>query len=174
MEYIGAKAFETELYKDCILNLASNSIFSTCKTEEDIRKKFENETNKLLQTIGAIPSNEYITFLSEVGTSNGRRIDSKYKNIIIEYKKYKRLSSDKDHKDAIEQLSDYLNDDQFIGKSVYGILFDGNTMEIYHKDEHGVFAIPNKKINGVISFKNLDFYLKQHFLVTKRKFLRIV
>ena len=169
MEYIGAKAFETELYKDCILNLASNSIFSTCKTEEDIRKKFENETNKLLQTIGAIPSNEYITFLSEVGTSNGRRIDSKYKNIIIEYKKYKRLSSDKDHKDAIEQLSDYLNDDQFIGKSVYGILFDGNTMEIYHKDEHGVFAIPNKKINGVISFKNLDFYFKTAFLSNKKE-----
>lgn len=169
MEYIGAKAFETELYKECILNLANNSVFSMCKTEEDVRKKFENETNKLLQTIGAIPSGQYITFLSEVGTNNGRRIDSKYKNIIIEYKKYKRLSSDKDHNDAIIQLNDYLNDLQFNGKSVYGILFDGNTMEIYHKDEYGVFAMPNKKINGVISFKNLDFYFKTAFLSNKKE-----
>lgn len=169
MEYIGSKAFENEVYKNCLLEMVNGDIFSTCKSEEDIRKKFEAETNRILQLIGALPKNEYISFSSEVATENGRRIDSKYKNIIIEYKKYKRLNNISDHKDAIRQLKDYLNDFQFEGKSVYGILFDGYTMEIYHKDEHGVFSIPNNSLNGMISTKSLDYYFKTAFLRNKKE-----
>lgn len=169
MEYIGSRAFENEVYRNCLLQMVNGNIFSTCKSEEDIRKKFEAETNRILQLIGALPKNEYISFSSEVATENGRRIDSKYKNIIIEYKKYKRLNNNSDHKAAIEQLTDYLKDVQFEGKSVYGILFDGYTMEIYHKDEHGTFSIPNNSLNGAISTKNLDYYFKTAFLRNKKE-----
>ncbi len=169
MEYIGSKAFENEIYKNCLLEMVNGDIFSTCKSEEDIRKKFEAETNRILQLIGALPKNEYISFSSEVATENGRRIDSKYKNIIIEYKKYKRLNNISDHQDAIKQLTDYLNDSQFEGKSVYGILFDGYTMEVYHKDEHGSFSIPNNSLNGMISAKSLDYYFKIAFLRNKKE-----
>ena len=169
MEYVGSRAFENEVYKNCLLEMINGKIFSTCKSEEDIRKKFEAETNRILQLIGALSKNEYISFSSEVATENGRRIDSKYKNIIIEYKKYKRLNNISDHQDAIRQLTDYLNDSQFEGKSVYGILFDGYTMEIYHKDEHGGFSIPNKSLNGTISTKSLDYYFKTAFLRNKKE-----
>ena len=169
MEYVGSKAFENEVYKNCLLQIVNGNIFSTCKSEEDIRKKFEAETNRILQLVGALQKNEYISFSSEVATENGRRIDSKYKNIIIEYKKYKRLNNSSDHKAAIKQLTDYLNDIQFEGKSVYGILFDGYTMEIYHKDERGTFSVPNHSLNGTISTKNLDYYFKTAFLRNKKE-----
>ncbi|MDY4788172.1 MAG: N-6 DNA methylase [Bacilli bacterium] len=161
--------FDNELYKENILSIVNNDIFSVCRTEEDIRKMFENETNRLLRIIGAIKEDEYINFKSEVATENGRRIDSKFKNIIIEYKKYKKLLNDRDHENAKKQLADYMNDSQFNGKSVYGILFDGYTMEIYHKDEEGSFTIPNKTLNGVISAKNLDYYFKTAFLSGKKE-----
>lgn len=49
MEYVGSKAFENEVYKNCLLQMVNGNIFSTCKSEEDIRKKFEAETNRILQ-----------------------------------------------------------------------------------------------------------------------------
>ena len=169
MEYVGSKAFENEVYRNCLLEMVNGDIFSVCRTEEDIRKKFEAETNRILQLIGALSKNEYISFSSEVATENGRRIDSKYKNIIIEYKKYKRLNNKSDRQAAIKQLTDYLNDSQFEGKSVYGILFDGYMMEIYHKDDRGVFSVPNKSLNGTISTKSLDYYFKTAFLRNKKE-----
>ena len=169
MNYLGSKAFDNVTYRECLIDLINRNIFATCDSEEDIRKAFENETNRILQLIGAIKKDEFITFKSEVATENGRRIDSKYKNILIEYKKYKLLSREKNHTDAIIQLRDYMNDIQFRGKSVYGILFDGYTLEIYHKDEHDVFKIPNNSLNGKISTKNLDYYLKTAFLSQKKE-----
>ena len=83
MSSVNISSFDKRIYFDSLLSIVNNNIFSTCDTEEDIRKKFENETNRILSVIGAINPGEYITFKSEVSTENGRRIDSKYKNIII-------------------------------------------------------------------------------------------
>ena len=169
MNCIGPKAFENPSYRKCLLDLIDTNYFSRCDSEEDIRKAFENVTNNILRTIGAINNDEFITFKSEVATENGRRIDSKYKNIIIEYKKYKRLSNKKDHEEAIKQLHDYMNDSQFTGKSVYGILFDGYILEFYFKDGHDTFSIPNDSLNGIISTKNLDYYFKIAFSSSKKE-----
>lgn len=167
MKYLGSKSFENQKYKNSLLKIINENIFSSCKSEEDLRKKFEAETNRILRLIGAIPDDEYIEFNSEVTTENGRRIDSKYKNIIIEYKKYRKLDNKTEHDNAVRQLYDYLADSQFQGKSVYGILFDGHTMEFYHKDQNGIYYTP--KINGTISIKNLDYYFKITFLRNKKE-----
>ena len=75
--------FQSKTYTNSLLQMINDNIFSTCQSEEDIRKKFENETNRVLTAIGALQNGEYITFKSEVDTFDGGRIDSKYKNLII-------------------------------------------------------------------------------------------
>jgi hypothetical protein len=161
--------FQSKTYTNSLLQMINDNIFSTCQSEEDIRKKFENETNRVLTAIGALQNGEYITFKSEVDTFDGGRIDSKYKNLIIEYKKYSRLDNPKELEKAKNQLFDYLKDPQFAGKNAYGILFDGKTINIYYKNEKQEFEAPNKHLNGHINLQNLDFYFKAAFLRDKRE-----
>jgi methylase of polypeptide subunit release factors len=154
--------FESTQYNNYIRDLLINNPFKNAINEEMIRKTLESETNDLLRSLG-LNENKNIIFISEERTSKGR-IDSRYKNIIIEYKKYGLLDNLVKLDEAKEQLFSYLLDKKFNYSKTYGFLFDGKTMEVYVKDHLNNIKEVDKKINGKLNYKSYDFFFRTAFL----------
>ena len=160
--------FHGELYEKSLKNIILNNIFQNCKTEEDVRKTLEIETNRILHLIEAIPPEKNIIFKSETSVSGGF-IDSEYRNIIIEYKKYRHLGNAKNLNEARKQLFKYLSDERFIGNRTYGFLFDGYIMESYVKTEENQIESIKHSLNGPLTMRNLDFFFRTAFLSSYRE-----
>jgi len=164
----GTINFESYLYRDSINNIIINDFFKNCNTEEDIRKSFEIEVNRILHLISAIPYNENIIFKSETKTTSGR-IDSEYRNLIFEYKRYDLLKSESQLIGARNQLFLYLSDKKFNEQVVFGFLFDGKQIEIWKKEKDSTIKVVDKKLNGILCNSNLDYIFRTIFLSSTRE-----
>lgn len=136
------------------------------KKEENVRKWFEGHIQTLLQESNIYtgdPRELVALFSSEKQVDVGDNIgfvDSDYKNIVIEYKHYKRLSNPTELEKDITQLIDYLCSKELSSYPVlYGFLFDGNQIHAYIKESE---KAPEKieRYSGTFDVAKLDFFVR--------------
>lgn len=109
----------------------------TSTTESSIAFAFESEIYYFVKDFFNIE----INFRKEEGQSSLRhkfagRMDAVYSNLVIEYKKASKLENENDQRDAVNQLSTYLQQLLDAGKGeFYGILTDGIKLKyLFFKD----------------------------------------
>lgn len=155
------------LYNQSLTDCFTKIIFKNGDKETNVRVSFETGI-KIFLSSSNIVSNPYDVinmFKAEEAVKNPADgaiyfIDSSFKNIIIEYKRYRRLDSEADLKSAIEQLTTYMTSDRYLSqKNIYGFLFDGMQMHCFYKDDDGVV---NKieEYSGTFSVLNFDFFIR--------------
>lgn len=124
---------QKNIYNDFLLNICSGKILKLTYNEDNLRNLFEQELNKLLRDLNFIDTG-YEFFRHETSMQKGRN-DFQYGNTIIEYKKYGLLSSEKECKEGINQIKNYILEPRFKGYKIFGFLFDGTKIYICEKDE---------------------------------------
>lgn len=136
------------------------------KKEENVRKWFEGHIQALLKESNIYTGDirELIAMFSsekqvEVEDNFGF-IDSDHKNIVIEYKHYKRLSNPVELEKDIKQLTDYLCSKDLSSYPVlYGFLLDGDQIHAYIKESE---KAPEKieLYSGSFDVAKLDFFVR--------------
>lgn len=131
--------------EDDILNFLNEITFKRCDNEEELRIEFQNQLNIIARTLDLTKT--HLIFKNETRLKEGRS-DFLYGNTIIEYKRYNRLSNDKELSEAIKQLKEYMFDDKFKDFQMFGFIFDGVRLEHYLKTQNNeIKKIFDGKIN---------------------------
>lgn len=162
------KMVNSGIYRNDLVNFLNTIDKQNLNSETDIIKYFETWLNNLLKKHKAIEENTVFHISSEVKVKLGS-IDSKYRDIFIEYKKFGRLDSKKEIIDGTKQLKNkYLLDEQFKNQRVFGFLFDGKSIFSFIKNpDNKIYDIKEK--SGKLDFKKLDYFIKNILSVDKKE-----
>jgi len=139
------------------------------ETESSIAFSFESEIYFLARTLFDID----INFKKEENQSTLRhkfigRIDAICNNLVIEYKKPKKLRSEADKTFAVNQLSTYLTQLVKEGNSEFqGILTDGIKLKYFYFQEGTIYSTPFKNIDE----SDLDKIIQYLTDVNNKKFV---
>ena len=101
---------------------------------------------------------------TEVEVKNGEKIvrgfiDSDFKNILIEYKRYQKLDSDTDRTKAQRQLEEYMKSPSLSKFPIlYGFLTDGKTFYSYKKEGSSFERL--EEFSGYLDEYKLDYFLR--------------
>lgn len=154
-------------YKETLKNMVKNLTFSKGEKEENVRKTVEEVIKAGLRQSKICDSkNEFELvkmFNSERKVTVKSRqigfIDSDFKNILIEYKRYEKLDDEENRKKAIEQLKDYmLSPEMSACPLIYGFLTDGKSIYVMKKEKNAIENIDN--FSGLINEFKLDYFIR--------------
>ena len=160
--------FNVDTYKDNLSKFLLKNNFNKTDSELDIIKKFETWLNCFLKKVGYIKEDENFILKSEVKHSRWKA-DSVYRNVIIEYKKYDKLSSKTILEKAEDQLiKKYILDCKYNGVIVYGFLFDGKNIYAFKKDENQNIRHIDK-FSGLLNYNNLDNFIRTLLLINSKE-----
>ena len=160
-------AVSSDKYKQTLTEMIRNFPFTTGDKEEPVRKGFEEVVKEGLKQSGIYDEENAFglidMFKSETKIKDKNRnirfIDSDFKNIVIEYKRYERLDKEKDKQEAIQQLEDYmLSPDLEKFPILYGFLTDGKSFYSYKKEGSSFENI--KEFSGNINEYVLDYFIR--------------
>ncbi len=165
-EVIGTSEYRRAL--DIFITETLPHRLSICVSEEDVRKEFERSLEHLLVDLGILKPGGPQIFHSEVLISIKRpgnnqtvqgRLDSQYRNILIEYKKPGRLTNRRAREEATRQLAeDYLLSSEYANRSCFGFLTDGKNLDCFTTDGGIVKKIDS--LSGPISVRSIDFFIR--------------
>ncbi|MHB8232465.1 MAG: hypothetical protein ACYDDB_06155 [bacterium] len=128
------------------------------KSEEDLRQFFAIWLNDFLKEVEYIDKEAYFLLDNEVRVRKGR-IDSKFRNIIIEFKIYGLLDNPKELQNAKDQLKEkYLLDDKYKNQTMYGFLFDGKSIFTLYKNYDNKIEELNSK-SGKLDLEKFNFFI---------------
>ncbi|WP_254492604.1 Eco57I restriction-modification methylase domain-containing protein [Bartonella sp. B1099] len=118
---------------------------STAPNEKTIETRFDNYLYALFERFFSELDFEYKPIKEKnIVTFKSGRVDTALANVLIEFKQPSKLSSDKDKKNAIKQLLNYLKgeNENHILKS-FGLLTDGEICYIITIDNNGILRQEN-------------------------------
>lgn len=157
---------DTTKYKSVLKNNLSQLTFTNGDKEEIVRKKIELLVQSILLDSTIFKGN--MMGLSDMFKSEKKVIidnrqigfiDSDFKNVIIEYKRYERLDKKADLIEAQNQLKDYMfSDDLLKYNLLWGFLTDGKSIYIYKK-ESDIFETINI-FSNCFNENTLDFFIR--------------
>lgn len=166
IKFDSTKIGTEDYYKE--LNLCFKSIkFNDGDKETNVRVIFESTLKIFLANTGIVTDSYSVTnlFNAESAVRNPIDgaiyfIDSSFKNIIIEYKRYKRLDTASELNYASEQLMKYMNSDRYENSpNIYGFLFDGMQLHCFYKDT-ATDINKIEELSGTFNEENFDYFIQ--------------
>ncbi|WP_036459111.1 hypothetical protein [Mycoplasma leonicaptivi] len=124
-----------KIIEEFIFEFVKKENFINTKNEENLKILFQQQINDLARKLEI--TDKYLDFQNETPLNEGRT-DFQYGNTIIEYKKYNKLSIEKELKKAREQIHKYLQSEKYKNTVMYGFIFDGVTLEYYEKNLNNI------------------------------------
>ena len=157
----------TPEYKRHLGECFNNIKFNDGDKETNVRVGFESAIKVLLSNASIVenPYDVINMFVAEEAVKNPEDgaiyfIDSAFKNIIVEYKRYKRLDTQAELEKATKQLKTYMTSDRYKYLSnVYGFLFDGSQMFCFYKEDSDTVARIDD-FGNTFNLLNFDFFIK--------------
>ncbi len=162
IEKIRPEFYRNEAYQKALQDLFLGSYpkaFAKCQSEADVEIANEQLITQINRDYIALEEEAIPSWQHEVSLSSLRRIDSIYKDVLIEYKRPHSLDHTNYHKYE-EQLFGYMRNQEFENKTIFGFLFDGISIQAYKKSPKETDIFRLEQYSGPLQPNHYDFLLR--------------